>query len=76
MLAVFWVGQRAPIPQSGLPCPTRIGNELFTLKMKAAGSSETFVSYRNIVWYNNPEDLHLNFTAVKASNLATSSNVV
>jgi hypothetical protein len=28
---------------------------------------ETLVSYRNIIWRHNPEDLDLNFTAVKTN---------
>jgi hypothetical protein len=31
-----------------------------TLKMEAARSSETFVSYRNRIWRQNPEDPDLN----------------
>jgi hypothetical protein len=34
--------------------------EVFTLKMEAARSSETAVSYYNTALHNNPEDLDLN----------------
>jgi hypothetical protein len=32
---------------------------LFTLKMEAARTSETLVSYYNITWHQNPEHLDL-----------------
>jgi hypothetical protein len=33
----------------------------FTLKMEAARSSETLVSYHSTTWSHNPEDLNLNY---------------
>jgi len=36
------------------------GDVHFTLKMEGARSSETLVSYRNITWRQNPEDINLN----------------
>jgi hypothetical protein len=33
--------------------------EVFWVKMEAAGSSETLVSYRNTIWRHTPEDLDL-----------------
>jgi len=33
----------------------------FTLKMEAAESSETLVSYNNTTWHHNSDDLELNF---------------
>jgi hypothetical protein len=39
----------------------KIQVEVFwVVKMEAAGSSETLVSYPNTTWRHNPEDLHLN----------------
>jgi len=32
----------------------------FTLKMEAAKSSKTLVSYHGATWHHNPEDLDLN----------------
>jgi len=33
----------------------------FTLKMEAARSSETFVSYHNSIWHHNPDVSHTYF---------------
>jgi len=44
------------------PCSVTVGD--LTLKMVAVRSSETLVSYHNITWRHNPEDLDLNFKYV------------
>jgi hypothetical protein len=38
----------------------KYGYGIITLKMEAARSSETLVSYYNIAWYHSPEDCDLN----------------
>jgi hypothetical protein len=70
-LAPFVLAARPPVPASywllgsvPLLCPTPISVPLssaihFTLKMEAASSSETLVSYRSITWRHSSEDLDL-----------------
>jgi hypothetical protein len=40
----------------------------FTIKMEAARSSKTLVSYHNIMWQNNPEHINLNSIYVRTAN--------
>jgi len=45
-----------------LPSMLRCPNNLFTLKMEPALSSEMLVSYHITTWCNNPEDYDLNLS--------------
>jgi len=44
-----------------MPCNIVVGYYCLRVKLEAAMSSETVVSYHNIAWCHNSEDLGLNF---------------
>jgi len=58
------------------PCNVAVRYQRFTLKMEAANSSETLVSYRNNTRRQNPEDIDSNLHRVKTSNLECIVNCV
>jgi hypothetical protein len=47
------------------------GPDYLALKTEAIKSSKTLASYRNTTLRHNSEDLDMNLTAAKTSNLAT-----